>query len=192
LRLFIAIELNDGVKHALGELEQRLQLSDVSAAWVREEQIHLTLRFLGEVGVNETERLSAILEARCAGVRPFTLRVSGVGVFPSSRQPAVVWAGVCSARGASEGGLAPGLVEVRRIAEDAALAIRLPKESKMFHPHLTLARVRNPKLPGDLMAYVKEEKDFDGGEFRVNHVSLFASDLTPEGAKHRLIKEFLF
>ena len=162
MRLFVAIELSDEVKRALGELGSRLQASDVRAAWVREEQIHLTLRFLGDIGENEAERLSAILEARFAGTRPFTLRVSGIGVFPNARRPAVLWAGVVAARGVNEGNESPELVELRRIAEEAALAIRLPKEAKMFHPHLTLARIRNPQTPSNLISYVREEKEFEG------------------------------
>lgn len=192
MRLFVAIELSDSVKQALGDLVRRLQPCGTKAAWVRQENMHLTLRFRGEVGDNEAERLGAILEARYAGMCPFGLEVSSVGVFPNARRPAVVWAGVSSERGSNEKTAPVELLDVWRVAEDAALAIRLPKETKTFHPHLTLGRVKDPKQPGDLMAYLENERGFCGGDFPVEHVALFSSELTPNGPIHRLVKEFPF
>ena len=194
--MFVAIELSDAVKKSLVGLSGRLRPCGAKASWVREEHIHLTLRFLDEVGANEGERLAAILEERYAGTPPFALRASGVGVFPNRRRPSVVWVGVTGARdrrgGGSDGGVAPELLEAWRVAEESAQSIGAPPETKPFHPHLTLARIRDSRQSGDLAAYLEQEHGFDGGEFPVEHVALFESTLTPRGPNHRLLKEFRF
>jgi len=184
VRSFIAIELPEAVRESLSRLSARLRESGVNASWVRPSNIHLTLRFLGEVDEEGLDRLTRILTEHYASVSPFPLSVRGTGAFPNLRRPSVIWAGVEPAEGA--------LTEVQATAEAAAQAIGLPEESKSFHPHLTLARIRVPRGIEPLLARLQDEKDFSGGDFTANAVSLFSSELTPRGPIYRCLKEFPF
>ena len=94
VRAFVAIELPEAVSDALGALAGRLRKSRVRASWVQPGNIHLTLRFCGDVAVPDAESLGRFLADRYAGREPFPLEVKGVGCFPNARRPKVVWAGV--------------------------------------------------------------------------------------------------
>ena len=184
MRAFIAIELSDAVRQALSSLVLRLRESRARVSWVRVENIHLTLRFLGEVDEPHIERLAGILRDAYKGIVPFTLSVRGTGAFPNLRKPSVIWVGA----GPVEGPLG----EVQLAAESAARAIGLPPEEKAFHPHLTLARIRDARGAGPLVARLEEERDFEGGEIPVNRVSLFSSELAPGGPVYTRVMEFGF
>lgn len=184
MRSFIAIELPEAIQELLSELSARLRESGANASWVRPGNIHLTLRFLGEVDEDGLDRLAEVLSERYTSVSPFPLSVRGIGAFPNLRRPSVIWAGVGPVEGA--------LTEVQAAAEAAAQAIGLPEESKSFHPHLTLARLRLPRGIEPLLARLQDEKDFSGGDFIANAVSLFSSELTPRGSIYRRLKEFRF
>lgn len=184
MRTFIAIELPEAVLDDLGALSKRLRASGAKASWVRCENMHLTLRFLGEIDDRAVARICEHLADGYRNVSPFELSVHGVGAFPNTRKPSVVWAGV--------GPVEPDLAAVQDLAETAAIAIGLPKEKRPFHPHLTLARIRDARSLGDLRNRIEEEREFAGGAFAVGAVSLFSSRLTPRGAIYNRLKEFRF
>ena len=181
MRTFIAIELPAEIKAALNDLSERLRRSRASASWVKPERMHLTLRFLGEIPESDVARVGSLLEEHSAPFRPFTLSVANTGVFPNSRQPQVVWAGV--------GPLDGGLIELQRVAEDAAQATGLKPERRPFRPHLTLARIRGQDNVRQLMALVARERGFNGGSFLAANVSLFSSELAPSGPVYTRLRE---
>lgn len=182
MRTFIAIELPPAIGSALAALIERLRRSGVRAAWVRPENIHLTLRFLGEIDEASANRLGERLALSYQDVKPFHLFVRGAGVFPNLRRPAVLWAGVEPLEG--------GLRQVQSIAESGAAFIGLAAEARLFNPHLTIARIRDPREAGSLDEYIASERGFDGGAFHVAGVSLFSSQLTPKGPVYRRLREF--
>jgi len=184
MRSFVAIELPDAVKEALAQLAERLRPARVPASWVRPEQIHLTLRFLGDVDKQRLEQLSAALRAAYRGTAPFTVRVRGTGGFPNIRRPNVIWVSLDPVEN--------GLGGIQQKAELAARAIGLPPEERPFKPHLTLARIKEPRAAWPLAAMLEQEAGFDAGEFTVSRVSLFSSQLNPKGALHTRLEEFLF
>ena len=184
LRTFIAIELPDAVKEALLMLSGRLRRSGVRASWVKPDAMHLTLRFLGEIPAEDAARIADFLAGRYQGLTPFEVHVSGTGAFPSVKRPSVVWAGA----GPFEG----PFVQAQAIAEEAACAIGLPREKRPFHPHLTLARVKEEQSAPRLTAYLARENEFRAGSFLATSVSLFSSQLTPQGALYDRLKEFVF
>jgi 2'-5' RNA ligase len=184
VRTFIAIELPEEVRSAIGALSTRLRAADARATWVRPENVHLTLRFLGDLDGERIGTISGILAGAYKGMTPFTLCVRGTGVFPNPRRPSVVWAGVETLEG--------GLAQAQLAAESAARAIGLPPEEKRFHPHLTLARIRDGRAAGPLIEALEREQGFDGGEFTVRSVSLFSSRLTPHGSIYSRVQEFVF
>jgi len=184
VRAFLAIEIPESIRSALTALSARLRAADVRASWVKPENIHLTLRFLGDIETDDAERLGEMLAADLQGIGPFPVRVRGTGAFPNPRRPSVVWVGMEPFEGP--------LAQVQSAAEQAARAIGLDPESKAFHPHLTLARIRDGRAAGPLVRLLIQEHEFDAGEFIVEGATLFSSQLNPKGAIYRRIREFLF
>lgn len=179
MRAFVAIALPDDVRDNLAALAQRLRAAGVKARWPRRENLHLTLRFLGDLTPERAAAVAAALAGTSRREAPLPLAVRGVGVFPNVRRPAVVWAGVHTDGDA--------LTRVQAAAEAAAQAAGLPAEQKPFHPHVTVGRLRDPRRPGRLPALLAAEEAFRGGEFLAEAVVLCESELTPKGAVYTLV-----
>lgn len=176
MRAFIAIELPEAVRLELAELRARLKGSGIRARWTAPQSMHLTLRFLGEVTEAQAEAIQARLSQCYAAESQFTLVVAGVGAFPNTGRPSVVWAGVTSSDG--------DLERVQAAAEAVCRGIGLEPETRAYHPHITLGRLREPRNGGPLSEVLAREADFEGGAFTATGATLFESALSPEGAVH--------
>lgn len=174
-RLFIALTLPPAVRDSLVGLAQPLP----GASWTKPEQLHVTLRFLGDVPVTAIETM---LE-RLAGVRvaPFILPVEGLGTFPTNRPPHILWIGVGSGH--------PRLFQLRQRVDDAVLASGVPLEVRTFHPHVTLARLTENAAPA-VTQWLHAHREFTAPPFQVASFDLYASELRPEGAVHTLRQRF--
>lgn len=172
-RLFVAID----PPAALRERLARLSAGVPGSRGVRAEQVHLTLRFAGELDPGAAEALRAGLAGAAAATAPFEATVRGVGAFPKRRDPRVVWAG-----------LAPSgeLAALHERVEAAAVAAGLPAERRRFRPHLTLARLRRPDARA-VGAWLDRHAELAEPPFAVGELVLFASELRPEGARHRVL-----
>lgn len=186
IRTFIAIELNDALHHALADVQARLKRDAIARAirWVAPENIHLTLKFLGDVDAAHIPALERAIARVCNEVAPFTLTISGAGAFPNTRKPNVIWVG------------ARGQVEIAaRLAEqiDAACAtLGFAREERAFTPHLTLGRVKRDASPSErqrLGALIESARIGDVGELRVERVAVMKSDLTPAGSVYTRLAE---
>jgi len=181
-RYFIAVALPPVHREMLA----RWGAEDAHAgwAWVPAHQLHLTLRFIGEVEDDAAmERLGDDLAARVAGVvTPFILPVEGMGVFPTRSAPKVVWVGV--GRGH------PRLFQLRQRMDDLLLASGLPVDLRTFHPHVTVARLRAEAAPTTVRHFLQHHRDFVAPPFRVTRIGLYASELRPTGAVHTLARDF--
>ncbi|HPG69107.1 MAG TPA: RNA 2',3'-cyclic phosphodiesterase [Candidatus Hydrogenedentes bacterium] len=182
MRSFIAIELPDSVRDLLAALVARLRQSGAKASWVKAENAHLTLRFLGDVAEHDLNRLAEWLTLAYRECPPFSLGIAGTGAFPSIRRPEVVWVGVAPVE--------EPLLKVQAFAERGAVHIGLTPETRVYRPHLTVARIRDRHRTGRLPSMLEEEQAFSAGEFEVGHVSLFHSQLTPSGPIYRKLREF--
>ena len=149
---------------------------------MRPDRMHLTLRFLGDVSDLQVSVIIQHLEATCSHTLPFSLNVAGLGAFPNLRRPSVIWAGA--------GPLEPELRPLQQAVEAAARAAQVPPDEKPFHPHITLARIKDTRNAQELSALVETMKSFDAGAFPVSHVSLLSSELTPQGPVYTCIQEF--
>jgi 2'-5' RNA ligase len=174
-RLFIALSLPTVVRESLAALAE--DLPDVT--WTREDQLHITLRFLGDVEAALIEPMTARLAA--IEVSGFVLPVEGVGTFPPNRPPRVIWAGVGNGH--------PRLFQLRQRLDDALLATGLPLEVRTFHPHATLARCGESAGSG-VNAWLRRHRDFAAPPFRVESFDLYSSELRPAGAIHTLWDRF--
>ncbi len=175
LRLFIALPLPDPVRDTLAALAQPLP----GVNWTRPEQLHVTLRFLGDVPADQYDAMVARLAA--VEVAPFILPVEGVGTFPPNRPPRVLWIGV----GAGH----PRLFQLRQRLDDALLATGLALDVRTFHPHITLARTTENAAPA-ITHWLHAHRDVTAPPFRVESFDLYASDLQPSGAVHTLQQRF--
>ena len=176
IRSFIAILLDEGVRKVVASELDLLSPLARSVSWVPSQNLHLTLKFLGEV---QTEALEAVKEALVEGVsavEPFTLTFHGLGAFPGLARPRVIWVGV--ARGGRE-------CQALQAHVDVALARRgLPKEARAYTPHLTIGRVREPRGLAPLQQAIAQDAEKDFGGQSVSSISLMRSDLHAEAARY--------
>jgi len=165
-RLFIALELPESCRERLAEIETPIR----GVRWLAVEQLHLTLAFLGDVGA-EPERL--LLE-KLAEVRvpPFLLPIRGVGTF-GGRRPSVIWAGTGSGH--------PHLFALHKRVHDALLAAHFDPELRSFHPHVTLARLKNVS-PQTLRPFLKKHESDEFALVEVTAFALVSSKPGPEGS----------
>lgn len=182
MRAFIAIEIPDDVRLKVVGLISRLKSAGVLAVWVRPEQIHLTLRFFEAIEPEAAAALSADLRETLRLKPTFTLSVEGLGAFPDSRKPRVLWIGAHPSEGP--------LLEVQALCEASAQRVGIRAAPRSFRPHLTIGRIRDWRRAGPVEAAVKRESRFSGGTIAVERVTLFSSVLGAQGAQHTKLEEY--
>jgi 2'-5' RNA ligase len=180
VRLFVALLFPDQVKSALGELIDDLRPHGQGIKWVEPKNIHLTLKFIGEVPEKKVETICGALETVLAGRKKFKGQVAGCGGFPSLRNPRVLWVGLDGADPA---------VEMAREMNHKLIPVGIKSEKRDLSPHLTLGRI---KKPSDLTALAEhmESLNFDAGSVILDRVALVKSTLTPGGPIYENIKLF--
>ncbi len=183
MRIFIAVEIDEAVRRRATQLSRAMALvleqggGRRSVGWVGLQNLHLTLRFLGELDASAAEAVKNRLVPPFA-MPAFEIGLSGLGTFPSMGPPRVIWLGV------SAGAVA--LSDVSREVDARLNGLRLPKEERGFHAHLTLGRVKSPdgrRLRDAIVAVGAA----DAGRCLVDHVTLFESRLAPSGASYSVI-----
>jgi RNA 2',3'-cyclic 3'-phosphodiesterase len=175
MRLFFAVEVPNPLQLALAERSRALA-GDLRPVQVG--QIHLTLKFVGEV---DDAVVPAVIEAAGAAVGGprFAVDLRGGGFFPSSRRPKVAWVGLVGDQGR--------LDEIAAAIDRALVPLGVPAEDRPFRPHVTLARIRG-RVPPETVAAVEALGEL--GRVEVDEVVLFRSELGPRGATHTLLHHF--
>ncbi|MGH7356587.1 MAG: RNA 2',3'-cyclic phosphodiesterase [Candidatus Rokuibacteriota bacterium] len=175
VRAFVAILLPDEIRARLGAEARALGRVAADVAWVAEPNLHLTLRFLGQV---DEARVPAIADAlrSAAEVPAFDLALRGLGAFPTPARPRVLWVG------AGPGAKAAAALAARVSA--ALDALGFPREERPFASHVTLGRVRTPRRNPALADALAQAGERDFGGLRVGAVSLMRSHLSPAGARY--------
>lgn len=180
VRAFIAIPLPEAIRLRIASLQREWQSAVPGGAirWTPVEQIHLTLRFLGDVPLHATHALQGGLQRACDAVSAFELSAAGNGCFPGIRRPRVLWIGV--------GGALDALsrLQERVLRETADWGER---EDREFRAHLTYGRVKNtsPSITREIARYAQGVACGELGRWRVDAVCLMRSELAPAGATHR-------
>jgi 2'-5' RNA ligase len=181
VRSFLAVLLPEPVRGAIDEVAGILRQAGAPVAWVRAENLHLTLRFLGAVDEARLGCAREALEAVAEQAPPFAVVLGGLGGFPSRRAPRVVWVGV------EAGGSALGALHAR--IEAALERCGFAREGRPFQGHVTLGRARDPRgapaLAEALAAAAAQGPRF--GEVPVEAVCLMRSDLHPTGARYTVL-----
>jgi RNA 2',3'-cyclic 3'-phosphodiesterase len=182
MRLFVALETHSAVRENFAELLQTLRAVSPQTRWVRPENLHVTLKFIGEVHVTKLAAVGvALAQVRCE--QPVTLEFRGLGFFPNERHPRVFWAGIEAS---------PNLKDLVADIEEATETLGNPREQRPFSPHLTLARFEPPRLPEQLRAAIQESASRDFGSLRANQFHLIESKLKPSGAEYTTVESISF
>jgi RNA 2',3'-cyclic 3'-phosphodiesterase len=176
VRAFVALTVSSEQGAALARVQTRLRRLPCRIGWVRPEQLHLTLAFLGERPAAELAAVPGLLRRLAAPVRPFLWRLHGLGYFGSPRHPKVIWAGV------TDGARELCAWQEQLAAELAGLGLEL--EARPFAPHLTLGRVRAAVNAGLIAPALAPFADADFGGAVVTEFSLMRSTLTDHGPRY--------
>ena len=177
IRSFIAIELPQEIKLALTRLQEKIKSAgNAPVKWVDPGNIHVTLKFLGDVSAEITGKITLTLEEAARGTHPFNIEVSGLGVFPNMRRVQIVWVGLA--------GELEKLGQLQKHIEAGLIPLGFKAEARSFTPHLTLARVRDYAGPDERqkLGQLVSGTTFDTKyKINVNAIHLMRSQLTREG-----------
>lgn len=182
MRLFVALDLSDAVRAALAQFCKKLRAEFPAARWVRNEGIHVTLKFIGEV----KEQSVAAIEKALGAVRsnvPVEMIFRGVGFFPDARRPRVFWAGIEAS---------PNLPEIAAQIESQLEPLGIARESREFRPHLTLARIPESRGIEKLHAALRAYGPVEFGSVRTNEMHLIESKLGRGGGNYTRMNNFVF
>lgn len=185
MRLFIAIELSQEIKDFLSSLQEKLKAAKADVKWVQPQNIHLTLKFLGEVGEKKLDKVIQFLGDAVKDSCSFTLRICSLGAFPKINYPRVIWVGIDK-----------GEDETKTLAaaiENNMAEIGIPSESRPFSSHITIGRLRSnlnrERLVKEL-SQMQEKPPEEAAELNVSKITLFKSTLTPNGPVYEPLKEY--
>ncbi len=174
MRLFVAVELPKEIKDKLYDFQLKIK-PFVKAVFVHKKNLHLTLKFLGEV---EEKRLDGIKnKLKNVNVRKFKVRIEGTGVFPNEKFIRIVWVGL---------GPEEKVIELQKKVDEEL--IEFSEQETRFKAHLTLARVKHVKNKKNLLDFLKNSNI--GGEFVVSEFSLIKSELTKDGPRYSVVETY--
>jgi len=176
VRTFIAIPLPDAVKRFLSDIQSELKSAGWLAAWPNPERFHLTLKFLGPIPRELLIPLQSVMAAFSGAYPAFTLTAGGIGVFPNVRNARIVWIGIHEQT--------EHLMQVVTDLEKKLHPMGIPAQSRSFFPHITLARIKKPVRPHDMISVIKRFESNSSHAFPVNRLVLYKSRLQPQGAVH--------
>jgi RNA 2',3'-cyclic 3'-phosphodiesterase len=182
VRLFVAIKIPDEIRQTLTAFSKGLRAAAPHAKWVRAENLHVTLKFLGETEVAKLEQIVTLLK-EVRSTEPVALEFRGLGSFPNEKRPRVFWAGMDSS------------ANLKSLALDIDRTLHgtgFPLEEKPFTPHLTLARFNPPGLPPSLAAAVKKHASEHFGSLNAREFHLIESKLKSSGAEYTTLQSFPF
>ncbi|HEY1423153.1 MAG TPA: RNA 2',3'-cyclic phosphodiesterase [Candidatus Acidoferrum sp.] len=182
MRLFVALAISAEVRESLASVIRALRVVDAKPKWIPLENLHVTLKFIGEV---PTEKLAAIDDA-LTGVRiaeQVKLEFCNIGFFPNDRLPSVAWAGIQAT---------PDLAALAATINTVLVPLGLPHEEKTFVPHLTIARFKKTRLSSALLAEIEKWKNHSFGRLSVGEFHLIESKLKATGAEYTTLRSFSF
>ena len=156
----------------------RAAVPDSRASWTREDNLHLTVKFLGNTPVTKVEAFSKATQHAANTISPFELIIGGCGVFPPKGQPRVLWIGIQDP--------SAGLINYQRALEEECAKVDFAREPRPFHPHLTIARLRQPQGSRHL-ANQHRELVFDPLTVNVSDVCVIRSELSSKGSRYTVI-----
>jgi 2'-5' RNA ligase len=187
VRLFVALEIPSAVRENLATLIGELRAADASssknkARWVRPENLHVTMKFIGHVEAGKLDPIRAAL-GDVRSEQPVELRFRGLGFFPNEKRPRVFWVGIDAS---------PNLALLAGEIDACLEKLGIPRETREFAPHLTLARFDPPGLSEKLRAATREDYSREFGTLHTGEFHLIESKTRPTGAEYMRLSSFRF
>ncbi len=182
MRLFVALEIPSSVRENLASLIAHLRAISREPRWVRPENLHVTLKFLGEVAEENVDAVRAAL-GKIHSEQAVTLEFRGSGFYPNEKHPRVFWAGIEASS------------NLKTLAADIDSAMEgfgIAREQREFSPHLTLARIERPRLLEVLRAAIAANAHREFGTLQTSEFHLIQSKLKPSGAEYTTLASFRF
>ena len=182
VRAFIALELSQEIKQAIADYVAPLRALDKGVSWTKAENVHLTLKFLGDVPKPQIEKVAAALREVCASFTPIAAEAIGSGVFPNEHRPRVLWIGMNESAGK--------LVEFAQRIESECQRLGFEKEERGFTPHLTIGRVKEGKAANVVKAL--REQPFPARQIVFQECALMQSELRSAGSIYTVLEKIAF
>ena len=177
-RTFIALEIKEDLRKILVAVQQKIGAQTGGIKWVKPDNMHLTLKFLGLTPEDKIGEISDILENTAGGLNSFAVSVSGFGAFPSRNNPKVIWAGLKADE---------ALFKLQKKIELLLEPLGFSREKRLFSPHLTIGRVRDSSAKKKLKdAFENIQAEIDS--FEIKKITFYKSDLMPEGPVYTVLK----
>ena len=185
LRTFLAIDLPSTLQSTIGQNVRTAKRALPGLSWSKPENLHVNLKFFGDTTESQVDRIRRAVEPAISHVSPFVVECKGFGVFPDNRSPRVLWIGL--------GGALDSLSALAECVGQAVVPLGFPQEDRPFRPHLTVARVKkNQREVGRVLDTLGVLTDsFSCGQFPVDRVTLFKSELRPGGAVYTKLWEIV-
>ncbi|MFC1867433.1 RNA 2',3'-cyclic phosphodiesterase [Thermodesulfobacteriota bacterium] len=184
IRSFLAFELPNDIKRTVKQVSEEIRRSTLDVRRVKVDNIHLTVVFIGNIRAEDLSVIQVAIEKACFRFGPFDISAIGIGAFPNTRRPRVLWLGL--------DGEIKRLSSLKDELHKQLKPFGLKEEKRSFKPHLTLARFRKLRKGGkELDDIIRRYKDLNGPVNHIDELILFKSELRPEGAKYTKLKSWL-
>ena len=184
IRTFVAIDLPPALISLLEKVQEELKTTGLRVKWVRPKNIHLTLKFIGNISPSGIDKIRGAMTDAVDDIAGINLVARGVGVFPGIKRPRVIWVGL--------GGQIQLLFAMQRALEDNLEALGFEKEKRPFKGHLTLGRFKQTVHPDTIRRFIQEYANLSSEEFTVRRIILFRSELKPTGAIYTQLQQVVF
>ncbi|MDD5408560.1 MAG: RNA 2',3'-cyclic phosphodiesterase [Candidatus Omnitrophica bacterium] len=184
MRAFIAIEIPDEIKDSLSRIQEKLKAEPFKVSWVKPQNLHLTLKFLGDISLGQLSETKQIISG-ITKTSGFGIKLNTLGVFPDMAEARIIWVGDDQ----------PPL-ELKELAEQLEIRLSvsgIPRQQRPFNAHITIGRIKNRLLLSDLQKVTdKIKKDMEGTSWKFNcsKVTLFESKLGPGGPTYTVLDQF--
>ena len=178
MRTFLAVEIPRQIRKKINNFIEEEKSKGLPIKWVKFENLHITLKFLGEIDENKKEEITPAIKELCKKYVRFNMNLQGLGCFPDPGNPRVLWIGVAQGNGM--------LCDIARELEEKISHLGFKKE-KRFHAHLTIGRIKKFCKVDDILA-----KNIKTDAFSVDSITLFKSALKPEGPVYQELEKFTF
>ena len=183
IRAFIAIPLPESVLEQVQQIQKKLKSCKVHMAWVEPHNVHLTLKFLGDIAPGDIDRVTEAMSGAAVGIAPFKLAAGDIGIFPDLRRPRVLWLGLT--------GDIPKLAAFQKHLEGCLYEVSQgdwKPEGRLFKAHLTIGRIKTKIAPDLLIRAIREVGSIASDSFMADTVYLIQSRLTPSGPMYSRLR----
>ncbi len=181
IRSFIAFKLPDTIISEISGLQKDIKARGLNIRWVKPENIHLTLKFLGDIAISDQDIIKQAISAAVEGYAGFSIYARGIGVFPGVKRPRVIWTGI--------NGQQEHLIDLQKSIEQGLETIGIKPDNRPYKGHLTIGRAKGRLDPKKIVDVMKEFGGFKTEPFAADRVILFKSDLKPQGAVYTPLAE---